>query len=94
MTDNWLTLTGAGILILVLLVIYYLLRVRASSSSPREPKKPSKQDREKVEQLTKDMVAKIPGGDESLVRALLSQQTDEETEEMARLIDKSGYHRK
>ncbi len=29
MSDNWLTLTGAGILILVLLVIYYVLLVRA-----------------------------------------------------------------
>ncbi len=28
MSDNWLTLTGAGILILVLLVIYYVLLVR------------------------------------------------------------------
>ncbi len=29
MSDNWLTLVGAGILILVLLVIYYVLLVRA-----------------------------------------------------------------
>ena len=29
MTDNWLAVTGAGILILVLLVIYYVLLVRA-----------------------------------------------------------------
>ena len=29
MTDNWLALTGSGVLILVLLVIYYVLLVRA-----------------------------------------------------------------
>ena len=29
MADNWLTLTGVGILVLVLLVIYYILLVRA-----------------------------------------------------------------
>ncbi len=29
MADNWLTLTGIGILMLVLLVIYYVLLVRA-----------------------------------------------------------------
>ena len=29
MVDNWLALTGGGILILVLLVIYYVLLVRA-----------------------------------------------------------------
>ena len=29
MMDNWLAFTGAGILILVLLVIYYVLLVRA-----------------------------------------------------------------
>ncbi len=29
MTDNWLAFTGAGILMLILLVIYYVLLVRA-----------------------------------------------------------------
>ncbi len=36
MTDNWLAFTGAGILILVLLVIYYILLVRAVLDMPHQ----------------------------------------------------------